>query len=192
MSDQKDEEVKASIIEAAKSVFQKWGLNKTTMEDIAREAGKAKSTLYYYFKSKDEIFETIVMIELNIIVDNAKASIQSEMTSRQKLKTIITSLLLNTKKTVSIYPLVRGDVKGNKQVIDKILKEMDVIIESVFVELLKEGLDSGELNFLREDQLGKTANAITSIMHGLGLYLFLDNDDVEKIDLVTKIIAEGI
>ncbi|PKN72465.1 MAG: TetR/AcrR family transcriptional regulator, partial [Deltaproteobacteria bacterium HGW-Deltaproteobacteria-10] len=57
----KDEEVKQAIKAAAKRVFAKWGLNKTTMEDIAGEAGKGKSTLYYYFKSKEEIFETVAI-----------------------------------------------------------------------------------------------------------------------------------
>jgi len=52
MDAKKDELIKAAIIEAARRVFQKWGLKKSTMEDIAEEAGKGKSTLYYYFKSK--------------------------------------------------------------------------------------------------------------------------------------------
>jgi AcrR family transcriptional regulator len=43
MANMKDGDVKNSILEAAKRVFQKWGLNKTTMEDIAHEAGKGKS-----------------------------------------------------------------------------------------------------------------------------------------------------
>ena len=35
----KDDIVRAEILKAAERVFQKWGINKTTMEDIAREAG---------------------------------------------------------------------------------------------------------------------------------------------------------
>ena len=51
----KDDIIRADILRAAEALFQKWGLKKTTMEDIAKEAGKGKSTLYYYFKSKAEI-----------------------------------------------------------------------------------------------------------------------------------------
>lgn len=43
----KDDLVKTSFLQAAEKLFQRWGINKTTMEDIAREAGKGKSTLYY-------------------------------------------------------------------------------------------------------------------------------------------------
>ena len=59
----KDDLVKAEILKAAERVFQKWGSNKTTMEDIAREAGKGKSTLYYYYQSKEEIFDAVVIVE---------------------------------------------------------------------------------------------------------------------------------
>jgi AcrR family transcriptional regulator len=192
MNGSKDDEMKNAILEAAKRVFQKWGLNKTTMEDIAREAGKGKSTLYYYFKSKDEIFEALAMIELNIIVNNAKELIKVKTSSKQKMKNLIVSLLRDSKKTISIYPIVRGEIKGNRQVIDKILRQIDELVESLFVEVLKEGLDSGELNFLKEDQLSKAANTISCIIKGLGLYLFFDNDDDEMLDIATRLIAEGI
>ena len=45
-----------SILEAAEKVFTRSGYNQARVEDIAEEAELAKGTLYYYFKSKDEIY----------------------------------------------------------------------------------------------------------------------------------------
>ena len=50
-----DNEQKERILSAAKNLFSRFGLEKTTMEDIAKAAGKGKSSLYYYFKSKEEV-----------------------------------------------------------------------------------------------------------------------------------------
>ena len=188
----KDEEVKAAILASAKRVFQKWGLNKTTMEDIAREAGKGKSTLYYYYKSKDEILEVLATSELRNIIHKAKSMISGETSAKEKLKKYITATLIEIKNTTSIYPLVKGEIKGKKEFIDKLSNQINVIEESIIMEILKEGHASGEFNFLRRDQLSKAANVIVGIIRGLELYLFLDNDDSEKIDMVTRIIAEGI
>ncbi|PZR32764.1 MAG: hypothetical protein DI538_19000 [Azospira oryzae] len=44
------------IINSAKKLMQQYGLKKTTMDDIAKAAVKSKSTLYYYFKDKEDIF----------------------------------------------------------------------------------------------------------------------------------------
>lgn len=188
----KDEEVKKAILEAAKRVFQKWGLNKTTMEDIAHEAGKGKSTLYYYFKSKDEIFELLVKTELNIIIIKGKDFISKFSSSKEKLKKYIATTLNEIKNTVSLYSLVKGEIKGDKKFIEKLYKYLDDEEELIIKEILKEGLDSKEFNFLKEKDLIKAANVIVGVIRGLELYLFLDNDDNEKIDIVSRMIAEGI
>jgi AcrR family transcriptional regulator len=44
---------------AAKRVFSEKGFNKTTMEDIAREAELSTGTLYLYFKNKEELFASL-------------------------------------------------------------------------------------------------------------------------------------
>jgi AcrR family transcriptional regulator len=192
MSNVKDEEVKNSILEAAKIVFQKWGLNKATMEDIAKEAGKGKSTLYYYFKSKDEIFEVLSVTEMNNVIAKARAMLSTEKTVKDKLKKYITLVLGEIKTTISINPLVRGDIKGNKVFIESLRKKMDVFESQVIAELLEEGVAAGEFTFISKEKLSKAANVLVGMIRGLEVYLFVDNDDYEAIDIATKIISGGI
>jgi AcrR family transcriptional regulator len=59
-----DGEQKAAIISEATRLFSRFGLEKTTMEDIARAARKGKSTLYYYFKSKEDVFAEVIRMEI--------------------------------------------------------------------------------------------------------------------------------
>jgi AcrR family transcriptional regulator len=51
---------RAQIIDGARRVFLAQGFDAASMGAIAREAGVSKGTLYVYFKSKEELFETIV------------------------------------------------------------------------------------------------------------------------------------
>ncbi|MBX6324157.1 MAG: TetR/AcrR family transcriptional regulator, partial [Rhodospirillaceae bacterium] len=44
------------ILEAARRLFARYGFRRTAMEDIAREAGVAKGTVYLYFDSKDAVY----------------------------------------------------------------------------------------------------------------------------------------
>jgi AcrR family transcriptional regulator len=188
----KDDEVRKAIFEAAKRVFQKWGLNKTTMEDIAREAGKGKSTLYYYYKSKEEIFETVVTTELSDILSKVKSLIANIESPKEKLKKYLAFTLIEIKKTVSIYPLVKGEMKGNKEHIDRIIAQIDSREEKAVMEILKQGKEIGEFNFLKEEELEKAANVIIGLVRGMELYLFLENDDMEKIDIAVRMLTDGI
>ncbi len=56
---------KKKIIDLAYSVFYKKGFHHSTMDDIAKEVGVSKGSLYSYFKSKDEILETAINQNLN-------------------------------------------------------------------------------------------------------------------------------
>lgn len=63
--------VRNDIIEAARHVFSKYGYKKTSVNDIAKAAGKAKSSLYHYFESKEMIFVSIVKEELDILINRS-------------------------------------------------------------------------------------------------------------------------
>ena len=52
---------KILILNSALRVFKTKGIEHSTMDEIAQEADFGKATLYYYFKSKEEIFNTILI-----------------------------------------------------------------------------------------------------------------------------------
>lgn len=66
-----------NILETSKQLFLKNGVDKTTMDDIAKQADCSKSTIYVYFKSKDEIFNTIVFEYMLLLKEGIDESIHS-------------------------------------------------------------------------------------------------------------------
>src|SRR5579872_7594177 len=81
----KEETVVQDIIETARALFQRSGFKKTTMGDIARSLGKAKSSLYYYYPSKEDIFEAVLHSEMDELLDQIHQSIRNATSSREKL-----------------------------------------------------------------------------------------------------------
>lgn len=60
------EEKAIEIIERASQVFMRLGIKTVTMDDIAREMGISKKTLYKYFKDKNELVSTIIELKLQM------------------------------------------------------------------------------------------------------------------------------
>lgn len=52
-------EKQAHILAAAQSLFLRYGVRRTSMDDVAREAGIAKGTVYLSFESKDALFAAL-------------------------------------------------------------------------------------------------------------------------------------
>ncbi|WP_032795586.1 TetR/AcrR family transcriptional regulator [Lacticaseibacillus paracasei] len=59
MGDEKMQIARTKIIEAAKKLFEEKGVDETSIRDIAQKAGYSHTTIYLYFKSKQELFNLI-------------------------------------------------------------------------------------------------------------------------------------
>ncbi|KNZ41266.1 TetR/AcrR family transcriptional regulator [Acetobacterium bakii] len=67
-----------SIIQVAETLFEKNGIEKTTMNDIAREADYSKATLYVYFKNKEEIVNCIILNSMKMLYDRIQIAIHND------------------------------------------------------------------------------------------------------------------
>jgi len=79
-------DIRESIIEAGQNAFAKFGFQKTTMNDIARTARKAKSSLYHYFTSKEEIFQEILEKEVRFLNEELRKVVATADTPQQKVR----------------------------------------------------------------------------------------------------------
>ena len=188
----KDDIVRAEILKAAERVFQKWGSNKTTMEDIAREAGKGKSTLYYYYQSKEEIFDAVVISEFEKILEKAKELAEEKKTAKERLIKYIVESINEMKSRISAYTIIREEIKRNQNFIKKLRDIFQVREERYIEEILKLGLENKEFTFIRKSEVTIAAKTITGMMHALELYLLLENDDTAQIDIAARFIANGL
>lgn len=77
------------LITAAAQTFDRYGFKKTTMDDIALAAGKGKSSLYYYFKNKEEVFEAVVDNEADQLKNEIYFEINKRNSAVEKLRVYI-------------------------------------------------------------------------------------------------------
>ncbi|MBN2535129.1 MAG: helix-turn-helix transcriptional regulator [Spirochaetales bacterium] len=58
-----EKDIKELIIDSARKIFARFGFKKTTVDEIANSIHKGKSSIYHYFKSKEEIFKDVIKKE---------------------------------------------------------------------------------------------------------------------------------
>lgn len=84
-------EKREKILKSAARLFAKNGYEKVSMEEIAAKLKLNKATLYYYFKSKDEIFFTIQMQAIGQANDALEKVLDSNLGPKEKLREAIKS-----------------------------------------------------------------------------------------------------
>ena len=80
------------IAKGAMTVFANKGIANTTMDDIAKEAGYGKATLYVYFKNKEDIVSFISLYSMRILRDSLKGAIEENGTSKDIFMGICNSI----------------------------------------------------------------------------------------------------
>lgn len=83
-------ERKIQIIKAAAKRFARHGLNKTTLDEIARDIRIGKATIYHYFNSKDDLYFASLKWECDLFIEQVKNVFENESgTLSQKLSNFI-------------------------------------------------------------------------------------------------------
>ncbi|PWT77877.1 MAG: hypothetical protein C5B59_02960 [Bacteroidetes bacterium] len=192
---QKDEIITAEIVAGARTLFEKFGLKKTTMEDIAREVGKGKSSLYYYFPSKYEIFEAVVNQEIGELFKTAYKAIEKATTAKDKLKAYTRVRLGKINKMANLSQVIKNDLMDNMEVVLKIKKKHAATQVKMVKQIIAEGVAKGEFKKIGDGDIDLTAFLFTATLTGISNPLCIDGefpDLSQKVDEIVDVMVEGI
>lgn len=132
---------KEIIIDAAEKLFSNKGYYQTSMQDIADEAQVAKGTLYYHFKSKEELFIKLLESGTDILIHQFRKSFDSHKPLDQQLNTFVTIVVdiffIKYKNFIDI--LFNEVSKGMDQEIHNKVAQVREEYIKIFVDILEEG-----------------------------------------------------
>jgi TetR/AcrR family transcriptional regulator, biofilm operon repressor len=134
MEKSKKELTKEKIQQAAYKCVARFGFEKTTLEDIAKEVNLNKASLYYYYKNKEEIFLDVTTAETAKFVENLKTSTLAQVGIEKQVFHYL------YERSVYYLNLIQGI-----HISEETLRQ----VEPLFYDLMKE-VDAQEIAFLKE------------------------------------------
>lgn len=191
----KDELIRTEVLNAARGLFQRFGLFKTTMEDIAKAAGKGKSTLYYYYQSKDEIFDSVIKEDMEEVFNSVKYAVEQASTAEEKLRTFTSSKIRAISQKAALYSIVFGEISENPQLIKKLKKSYEERELELLRGILSFGIARQELKKISDETLEDVSYIILSSLRGIEMGLLEDNRAKkmgDRLDFVLDLMCHGI
>lgn len=134
---------KVKLVDVARQLFAKMGVENTTMNDIALASKKGRRTLYTYFKSKDEIFMAVVESELDILSDMMQKVAEKEISPDEKILELIYTRLDAVKQVVYRNGTLRANFFRDIWRVEKVRKKFDAKEIVLFKSVLAEGKEKG-------------------------------------------------
>ena len=186
-------EVRIHIVEVARKIFTRYGFRKTTMEQIAGAAKMGKSSVYYYFKSKEEIFQSVVEFEATMLKDHLLQIINTGDSPPERLKAYILFRLHHVKTLENFYAALKEESLSHMGFILEIRRNFEKEEQQLVSEILEDGMKLGVFQ-LSSSQIG--AIAISTMMKGLELPLLLSeahkSDRGELLEDLIRVLLYGI
>jgi len=187
------DEVREQLVQSARLVFARYGFKKTALDDIAREARKGKSTIYYYFKSKDDIFKAVIDAEAEIREKTIEDQISAIEDPQQRLKTYIYVRMLSLKNVGNYYEAIKNDLLDNLYFVNSLRTNHFDAEVNVVKNLLLEGVDKG-IYAIQNPEL--TAKTVVTLLQGFEVPLIqknLSDEELQKsVDEMLNILFFGI
>ena len=191
LSDRKLKERKVRqdlILDGALQVFKSKGIEGSTMDEIALEAGFGKATLYYYFKSKEEVFSAILTNGWKSLWNNLEPVISEDNKSpRDTFVNILLCISDNVRSRPGLYEfLFNAPKKINFDSQD--WRPYQERIYSVISTLLEEGIKLGEFPKSKPEVLFKALGGLFMGLVLMGKDKPVSKKDIEQLlnDLIPK------
>jgi len=186
------EEVRKKIIISAGHIFSRYGFRKTTMEEIARALKKGKSSIYYYYESKEEIFEAVVLHEANILRSDLTRAIKSVKSPVEKMRNYVFVRMKSFEKLSNYYNAIFDKNLDHFEFIENIRSRYDREELAILRLILYDGARKKVFSVKNSEY---TALAIQTTLKGLEVPLFWKKKEVNieaRLNAILEVLFNGI
>lgn len=186
------EEIRTAILTAAKEYISRYGVAKTTVDDIAQAVNMAKSSLYYYFTSKEDIFKAVFDEEFQRFKTSIDDAVAAADAPTEKIRSYAIARF-HAFNNLSTFHAAMKD--NNYRIAFSISQMYDVFSEyeiSLVVSILTLGVDQG-LFSLKDATL--TGKAVALALRFFQFEWAQSPDEkkiVENIDNLIHLLLNGI
>ncbi len=182
------------LIDVARQLFAKLGVENTTMNDIAIASHKGRRTLYTYFNNKNEVYNAVVESELEHMYKDLQTVASRKLPADEKLLLFFYTRLDAVKKVVLRNGTLRADFFRDIWRVQSVRKAFDKKEIEVLRQILEDGVSEG---ILEMPDIDITAELLHHALRGLELPYIRGqfnsiSSDSKRYDNVSHLIFYGI
>lgn len=194
------EEKKEKILVAAITLFAQKGFEKTTINDISKEAGIGKGTVYEYFQNKEEMINESFHFFLSQMDLDHEAILADKTSAAEKMKRILLSfsnfVTPETEGLMNMMFMFWGEAmreQSTKNIIFSEMKKFYGEYRNLFMNLVVMGMQDG--SFRKNINPEHIASIIIGMLDGMMVQWLLDRELIrynEMIGSVVTLVIDGI
>lgn len=149
------DEIRDKLVGLARDIFAKYGFHKTNINDIALAGGRGKSTLYYYFTSKEDIFKAVIESELVDLRENIINEVNLAKNPQNKIRAYVLSRINFLSRYKNLYAAIREQSLSRFSYGESIRQKFDLMEVQLLTNILIDGVKKGHFK-IKEPEFAAT------------------------------------
>lgn len=134
---------KKQLVDVARQLFAKNGVDDTTMNDIAVASKKGRRTLYTYFKSKEDMYYAVIESELDMLIETLYKVAAKDIAPDEKILELIYTHLDAVKEVVLRNGTLRAEFFRDIWMVERVRTRFNYHERMIFREVFAEGVEKG-------------------------------------------------
>lgn len=165
MTEKRENKTKEKIIEAARKLFSEKGFEGVSMEDIAQASGVRKSLIYYYFPSKEVLFEEIWMKVIDELENDVFSEVENEGSVVKIIKKLIKKYVefaMNKEELSKLIARERMNVLESQNNLSNAKKRYEIFLQK-FEKIFEKGRAENVLNDVEPSTATEIVSSVDAI-----------------------------
>ena len=168
------EDTRDKILSVANRLFSRFGFHKTSMDEIAKIARKAKGSLYYHFANKEDLFREVVSKEIaNLKIHLFLIVEDTEPSASKKLTNYLVKRMEVLNDAANYHETLKADFFEHFDFIDDLRTEFDNWEKENLKTIIQKGVKSKEFADVKD--MDALLDVLLMVLKGLETPFFLQN-----------------
>lgn len=185
---------KNNLIDVARQLFAKKGVENTTMNDIAEASQRGRRTLYTYFNSKNDIYKAVIESELDVLYSKMEEVTRRNIPADEKLILLAFTRLSAVKEVVTRNGTLRADFFRDIWKVENVRKGFDKKEIHYLETIIQDGCEKGIFHL---NDVKQTAEILHYAFKGLEVptirgVMKLDYNKKEDREIISNILLKGL
>jgi AcrR family transcriptional regulator len=181
------------LLEAAQRLFAIHGYHGASIRDIVHACGVSNAALYYHFGSKQDLYFEVLGQYVAAVVGQLQKADSGEGTCRSRLACVALAyaqIILESQNV--LQTLLRDVAQFDEDEIARLLPDLGRQIPAAFASILQDGIEAGEFRAVHARRAGILMMGMVNAIAVRRLYARAETTLDEDVDLVIKVLLEGI
>jgi AcrR family transcriptional regulator len=195
-----DDMVQEEILRAAIRLYRKFGPAKVTMDEVAIASGRSRTSLYYYYKNRGEIFEAVLETIVDDVIKEIRRDVDDALNIHDKIQAFCLAKIKTSDNWRYVFKAMwlsmNAEDKTKHTKMMSVLHSKLVYSEGLIVkEILSEGITKKEIRPVTPAEQDMLAFLLSSSIRGLRNEIYDNNDPHDMKDalhLLAGVVAKWV